>query len=231
MAQLDFCFTYYDTDASRDKAHMNRLERGAYDDIISAQRKFGRLELKLITKVLGNDFESCWYALELILKFDGERYFIEWLENSIAKSKEYSKKQSERRTSKTKTTAVEPKENQTTTVENLLEDEDEIEKKKIKYKKLTIKIPFTENQAFEYLWAKWKRYKHEQHKFQYKSILAEQAAIDSLFKITGDTIENANEVLCLAIEKGWKGFHELKNKSDERIGRNNKDDIKNFLNN
>ncbi len=39
MAKEDFCFTYYDGDAARDMAHMNRLERGAYTDVIISQRK------------------------------------------------------------------------------------------------------------------------------------------------------------------------------------------------
>lgn len=94
MAKEDFCFTYYDGDAARDKAHMNRLERGAYDDIISAQRKFGHLTKKIIEKILSSDFEKCWEAIELILKVDADgKYFIDWLEISIKKSKEHSEHQ------------------------------------------------------------------------------------------------------------------------------------------
>jgi hypothetical protein len=94
MAKEDFCFTYYDGDAARDKAHMNRLERGAYDDIISAQRKKGNLTIDDLKKVLGLDFETCFPALEWILiKDEDEKYFIEWLANSLQKSKSHSKKQ------------------------------------------------------------------------------------------------------------------------------------------
>lgn len=95
MAKEDFCFTYYDGDAARDKAHMDRLERGAYDDLISAQRKFGHLSKALIEKVLGHDFERCWGALEIILKQDDdEKYFVEWLQNSETKSKNWADKSS-----------------------------------------------------------------------------------------------------------------------------------------
>lgn len=97
MAKEDFCFTYYDGDAARDKAHMNRLERGAYDDLISAQRKFGHLSKPLIEKILSGDFEKCWGALEIILKKDDEgKFFIEWLEKSLFKRKYHSQKQKER---------------------------------------------------------------------------------------------------------------------------------------
>lgn len=96
MAKEDFCFTYYDGDAARDKAHMNRLERGAYDDIISAQRKRGHLSIDDLKKVLSNDFINCWPSLEWVLLKDQEgKYFIEWVDKSIEKMRRHSKKQSE----------------------------------------------------------------------------------------------------------------------------------------
>lgn len=97
MAKEDFCFTYYDGDAARDKAHMTRLERGAYDDIISAQRKRGHLSIDDIKRVLSKDFTECWPSLEWILKVDGEgKYFIEWVDKSILKMQAHSKKQKEK---------------------------------------------------------------------------------------------------------------------------------------
>ncbi len=94
MAKEDFCFTYYDGDAARDMTHMNRLERGAYSDLIISQRKFGRLTLRMIKKTLGNDFTSVWENLELILKKENDEYYIEWLENSVLTMKQHGKKQS-----------------------------------------------------------------------------------------------------------------------------------------
>lgn len=95
MAKEDFCFTYYDGDAARDVAHMNRLERGAYHDFIVSQRKFGHLSLSLIKKTFGSDFEKVWEALEIVLKKDAAgNYFIEWLENSIEKMRRQSDHQS-----------------------------------------------------------------------------------------------------------------------------------------
>lgn len=96
MAKEDFCFTYYDGDAARDKAHMNRLERGAYDDIISAQRKRGHLSIDDLKKVLSQDFITCWPSLEwVLLKDQDSKYFIEWVDKSIEKMRRHSKKQSE----------------------------------------------------------------------------------------------------------------------------------------
>ena len=56
MAKEDFCFTYYDGDAARDTTHMNRIERGAYHDLIISQRKFGHLTIDQVKKILGRDF-------------------------------------------------------------------------------------------------------------------------------------------------------------------------------
>lgn len=97
MAKEDFCFTYYDGDAARDKAHMTRLERGGYDDIISAQRKFGRLTMDIIRRVLGSDFQSCWANIEIVMMKDEEgKYYIEWVENSVNSMRKNSKKQKEK---------------------------------------------------------------------------------------------------------------------------------------
>jgi hypothetical protein len=95
MAKADFCFTYYDGDATRDMAHMNRLERGAYNDVIIQQRQRGHLSIEDLKKFLSKDFDTVWPALEWVFKIDAEgKYFIEWLENSIKKAAAHSKKQS-----------------------------------------------------------------------------------------------------------------------------------------
>ncbi len=86
----DPAFLFYDGDAARDVSHLNRLERGCYFDIIQAQRKFGRMPLALIKKILGNDFDSCWETVKICLSYDADMYYIEWLENSTQKRKEYS---------------------------------------------------------------------------------------------------------------------------------------------
>ena len=96
MAKADFCFTFYDGDAAREMAHMNRLERGGYMDLIIQQRQRGHLSLDFIKKILGKDFESVWSAIEITLIKDEEgNYFIEWLENSEIKAKKQSRHQSE----------------------------------------------------------------------------------------------------------------------------------------
>lgn len=94
--QEDPAFLFYPGDASEDTQFMNRLERGCYFDLLKAQKKFRRFTLEQIRRVLGKDFGECWPSIEVVLKREGEFYFIGWVDNSIEKRKEYSNIQSER---------------------------------------------------------------------------------------------------------------------------------------
>lgn len=139
MAKEDFCYTHYDGDEARDMTHMNRTERGAYTDIRIFQRKVGHLTLDQIKKVLSKDFDECWPAIELVMKQDNQgKYFIEWLENSLARAKKHSGKQSDNgknggrpRKNKPKhnptETQIEPNTNPTISQKKPLGDGDEYE--------------------------------------------------------------------------------------------------------
>jgi hypothetical protein len=96
MAKSDFCFTFYDGDAARDMQHMDRLTRGGYIDFIISQRKFGRLSLDFVKRILGKDFSEIWPQIEIVCSQDeNQRYYLEWLERSEAKAKSHSAHQSE----------------------------------------------------------------------------------------------------------------------------------------
>jgi len=87
---------FYPADASEDTQFMNRLERGAYFDLVKSQRLFHGFTVVQLRKILGKDFDEVWPSIELILKCEGEEYFIRWVRESIVKREEYSKKQSDR---------------------------------------------------------------------------------------------------------------------------------------
>jgi hypothetical protein len=97
----DPAFLFYPADASEDTQFMNRLERGCYFDILKAQKKFGKFSLPQIKKVLGNDFENCWPAIELVLKFENGFYFIEWANDSLEKRKLFSESRAKNRKKRT----------------------------------------------------------------------------------------------------------------------------------
>lgn len=92
----DPAFLFYPGDASDDTQFMNRLERGCYFDLLKAQKKHRKFSIHLIQKVLGRDFESCWPAIELILKKEGDLYFIDWVHDSMENRAAHSEKQKKR---------------------------------------------------------------------------------------------------------------------------------------
>jgi len=92
----DPAFLFYPADASEDTQFMNRLERGAYFDLVKSQRLFHGYTAEQLRKVLGKDYDNVWPALELILKQDESGYFIQWVRESLTARKEFQKKQKER---------------------------------------------------------------------------------------------------------------------------------------
>ena len=92
----DPAFLFYPADASEDTQFMNRLERGAYFDLVKSQRLFHGFTVVQLRKILGKDFEEVWPSIELILKKEGDEYYIGWVRESIVKREEYSLKQSNR---------------------------------------------------------------------------------------------------------------------------------------
>lgn len=214
MAKEDFCFTYYDGDAARDTTHMNRLERGAYHDIIISQRKFGHLTLDQVKKILGKDFAECWPAIELIMKVVDGKYFIEWLETSIQKMRRHAKKQSENKKGKTKInqpeTKPEPELNQTNPLEsgdgyeNVFEENNkEPDFKKPDVEGDEIIFPLDTIQVRE-LWANWKKYRWRQHDELRYGMYGEQADLKRLEKMNYAQME---DTVLTAIAGKWKNLY------------------------
>jgi hypothetical protein len=92
----DHSFLFDSANAAIEVSHLNRLERGCYFDLIQAQQKFGAISLDQIKKILGKDFDACWPSLEIILSFEDEKYFINWLKENIEKRIKFSEIQKEK---------------------------------------------------------------------------------------------------------------------------------------
>ena len=82
-------------------------------------------------------------------------------------------------------------------------------KEKSTPKKEKVIMPFSGD--FQELWDKWKNYKRLDHKFNYKSLESEQAAINSLVDLANGNEENAKLIIMQSLANGWKGFFKLKN--------------------
>lgn len=224
MAKSDFCFTYYDGDAARDMSHMNRLERGAYTDLIISQRKFGHLTKDQIKKTLGNDFGSVWESVSLVLKVDqNAKYYIEWLDNSEKKAKTHSKLQSDKRKGKTKQQPNYNQKEPNETKQQPLGDgyvdgngSGENNKKERNFKKPDVdgdSLVFPiDTPAIRDLWATWKKYRWEVHESNY-GMMGEQADLKRLDRMDFQQIE---KTILTAIAGNWKNLYPEKDGTGKR---------------
>jgi uncharacterized protein YdaU (DUF1376 family) len=95
-------------------------------------------------------------------------------------------------------------------IENVIENVNiNNKKKKVVEKKdseIQLIYPFNSSEFIE-AWGLWKKYKKEEHKFSYKSIITEQATINDLVKIAGGIESECIRFIKHAITKGWKGLY------------------------
>lgn len=93
----DPAFLFYPGDASDDTQFMNRLERGAYFDLVKVHRKFHGYTVEQLRKILGKDYEEVWPALSIVMEKDeNELFFIPWMREALRKREDYSQKQRDR---------------------------------------------------------------------------------------------------------------------------------------
>jgi len=76
-------------------------------------------------------------------------------------------------------------------------------------------MPF-DSPKFQKFWGIWKDYKKVEHKFAYKSQVAEQAALKHLNKISDNNEEKSIELIEYAIAHGWKGIFPTKERSTDK---------------
>jgi hypothetical protein len=71
-------------------------------------------------------------------------------------------------------------------------------------------MPF-DSENFIHMWQQWKQYKADQHKFKYAAAHTEQAALNTLVKLSNGNEKTAIEIIMQSMAQGWKGFFELNN--------------------
>lgn len=70
--------------------------------------------------------------------------------------------------------------------------------------------PFS-SENFKQVWGYWKEYKLKEHKFRYKTLLSEQAALKTIGELSKQDEETAIKIIQQSIANGWQGFFEIKN--------------------
>ena len=81
--------------------------------------------------------------------------------------------------------------------------------KEVVGEKPKVKLPFN-SKVFETQWQLWKAYRKKQHRFSYASVDSEERILTELKNLSGDNEKQAIAVIQQSIDKGWKGFFELK---------------------
>jgi 5-formaminoimidazole-4-carboxamide-1-beta-D-ribofuranosyl 5'-monophosphate synthetase len=80
--------------------------------------------------------------------------------------------------------------------------------------------------SFLGMWDTWKEYRWQEHKFKYKGLFSEQAALMKLSDVSQSDEIEAIEVIKESMANGWKGFFERKNKKNGQS--NSKDRTEHF---
>ena len=99
---------------------------------------------------------------------------------------------------------------------DLIEDDlvnPEIEQRKKVAQKKEIEYPFP-TKEFKAGWDLWKAYRKKKDKFQYFDEVSEKKALSELFNLSKMNESTALAIIRQSIDKGWKGFFELKNKTN-----------------
>jgi 3-phosphoglycerate kinase len=68
--------------------------------------------------------------------------------------------------------------------------------------------PFSD--IFLPIWAEWKEYRWEQHKFKYKGTRSEQAALMKINDVSEQNEAEAIEIIKESMANGWMGFFKRK---------------------
>ena len=89
----------------------------------------------------------------------------------------------------------------------------EIEQRKKVAQKKEIEYPFP-TKEFKAGWDLWKAYRKKKDKFQYFDEESEKKALSELFNLSKMNESTALAIIRQSIDKGWKGFFELKNKTN-----------------
>ncbi len=82
-----------------------------------------------------------------------------------------------------------------------------------KSEKSEIVFPFSQPEFLEQ-WSVWKDYKKQEFNFKYKTTQSEQAALKDLNTKSNANYETAIEMMHQSMANGWKGFFEIKNKTN-----------------
>jgi len=78
---------------------------------------------------------------------------------------------------------------------------------------------YFDSENFKNSWNDWKSYKLSEHKFKYKAVKTEQAALTELYNLSSKNENTAIKIINKSITNGWKGLFSLKTDNKEDYSR------------
>ncbi|RWW99691.1 DUF1376 domain-containing protein [Flavobacterium cerinum] len=235
----DPAFPFYAQDFLVGTMHMTFEEIGAYIKLLAYQWVNLGIPKNRIGSVLGSGWESIWQSISDKFIEKENVFYNERLEIEREKRAQFKQKQTENgkkggrpkanttndqsfnseleslNINKNQNPIINPKQNQKKPLEYENESEYEnvnaVEKGKEGTGEKPIAVYPFESEAFSGQWSIWKQYRAKEHKFRFRSVMSEQAALAELGTLANGSETNAIAIMHQSIAKGWKGFFELKN--------------------
>lgn len=171
----------------------------------------GRLKLASVLGLSEMQIRTCLNKLkstnEISIKTTNKFSIVTICKYDDYQSKQEKDNQQNNQQDNQQVTNNQPTDNQQVTTSNNLKEEKEL--KKVKYNREELVLPFSSSE-FNICWEDWIEYKKTQHKFEYKALKTEQAALASLAKLSGYLERSAIEIIMQSISNGWQGFFALK---------------------
>ena len=98
-----------------------------------------------------------------------------------------------------------------------MENENRIENRIENTKEDKIILPFISDNFFD-KWNIWKEFRKKEHRFNYKSTISEQAALNKLAELSEQNEMKAIKIIEQSIANGWQGLFVIKNEKNMQIG-------------
>ena len=197
---------FYTSDFLSETFTMSNEQVGMYIRLLCIQHQKEKLTEKDMLSICPSRDEEVWGKFFL----DNGFYLNQRMSEEAERRKNFT--ESRRKNVKnrySKTTYVDDMKNTSSTYEEHMNVHMETgTETKTVTKTKNIINPFSEN--FIQFWNQWKEYKSKEHKFNYKTYISEQSALDNLQKLSNGNEQTAIAIIDQSIINGWKGFFPIK---------------------
>jgi hypothetical protein len=163
-------------------------ERGQYITILCLQHQLGHLSEKTIRLSLGSVSVD---VLKKLQKDSDGNFYNERMDQEVQKRAQFieTRKDNGKKGGRPKKANAKPN---------------------AKPKKKLIEDINENGSLIDMAWIKWKKYKKDEFRFNFKSEISEQSSKTELINLSGNDEETAIKIIEQSIANGWKGFFKLK---------------------